>query len=109
MKRTLPEATKKLWEQIEERIKRLNKLSIVLKPAQSFQRVNGGLRQHGVTLVPDEETFEQAARKLAPPFIAALGQRWSSSTELPCSTTRQSWRNISRRPGRHLPNRRLTT
>jgi predicted ATP-grasp superfamily ATP-dependent carboligase len=55
---------------------------IVLKPAQSFERVNGGLRQHGVALVADEETLEQAARKLPPPFIV---QRYERAAFVSCT------------------------
>jgi predicted ATP-grasp superfamily ATP-dependent carboligase len=54
----------------------------VLKPAQSFQPVNGGLRQQGVVVVPDAETLEKSVRKLTPPFIV---QRFERARFLSCT------------------------
>jgi predicted ATP-grasp superfamily ATP-dependent carboligase len=48
---------------------------VVLKPSQSFQRLNGGLRQQRVALVADEDAFAQAAQTLAPPFIVQHYER----------------------------------
>jgi predicted ATP-grasp superfamily ATP-dependent carboligase len=55
---------------------------VVLKPAQSFLPVNGGLRQHGVVVVRDGQTLAQAVQKLAPPFIV---QRFERARFLSCT------------------------
>ena len=48
---------------------------VVLKPAQSFQPVNGGLKQQGVVLVPDADTLESSVPKLIPPFLVQRFER----------------------------------
>jgi predicted ATP-grasp superfamily ATP-dependent carboligase len=55
---------------------------VVLKPAQSFQPVNGGLKQQGVIVAPDAETLESSVRKLMPPFIV---QRFERARFLSCT------------------------
>jgi predicted ATP-grasp superfamily ATP-dependent carboligase len=55
---------------------------VVLKPAQSFQRVNGGLRQRGVAVVADKDALALAAEKLAPPFIV---QRYERARFVSCT------------------------
>jgi predicted ATP-grasp superfamily ATP-dependent carboligase len=55
---------------------------VVLKPAQSFQPVNGGLKQHGVVVVPNAKALESSVRKLTPPFIV---QRFEQAGFLSCT------------------------
>jgi predicted ATP-grasp superfamily ATP-dependent carboligase len=55
---------------------------VVLKPAQSFQPVNGGMKQQGVVVVPNVETLESSVPKLTPPFIV---QRFERAGFLSCT------------------------
>ncbi|TMM20700.1 MAG: hypothetical protein E6F97_10320 [Actinobacteria bacterium] len=55
---------------------------VVLKPAQSFQPMNGGSKQQGVVFVPDPETLESSVPKLTPPFIV---QRFERAGFLSCT------------------------
>jgi predicted ATP-grasp superfamily ATP-dependent carboligase len=55
---------------------------VVLKPVQSFLPQNGGLRQHGVSLVPDAATLAEQAREFPSPFIV---QRFERAGFLSCT------------------------
>jgi predicted ATP-grasp superfamily ATP-dependent carboligase len=55
---------------------------VVLKPARSFQPVNGGLKQQGVVVAPDSATLARAVAKLTPPFIV---QRFERAGFLSCT------------------------
>jgi predicted ATP-grasp superfamily ATP-dependent carboligase len=55
---------------------------VVLKPAQSFQPVNGGLQQQGVVVARDAETLEHSVPTLRPPFIV---QRFERARFLSCT------------------------
>jgi predicted ATP-grasp superfamily ATP-dependent carboligase len=55
---------------------------VVLKPAQSFLPVNGGLRQRGVAVVRDYDALAQAVQNFAPPFLV---QRFERARFLSCT------------------------
>ena len=55
---------------------------VVLKPAQSFRPVNGGLKQQGVVVIADAETLESSVSTLTPPFIV---QRFERAGFLSCT------------------------
>ena len=55
---------------------------VVLKPAQSFAAVNGGLRQRGVVVVPNADALADAVETFAPPFIV---QRFERAGFLSCT------------------------
>ena len=55
---------------------------VVLKPAQSFQPVNGGMKQQSVVVVTDAEALERSVSKLTPPFIV---QRFERAGFLSCT------------------------
>jgi predicted ATP-grasp superfamily ATP-dependent carboligase len=55
---------------------------VVLKPAQSFVRVNGSYRQQGVTVVEDSAALSPSVRLLEPPFIV---QRFEAARFLSCT------------------------
>jgi len=55
---------------------------VVLKPAQSFQPVNGGLKQQGVVVISDAGTLKSSVPKLTPPFIV---QRFERARFLSCT------------------------
>jgi predicted ATP-grasp superfamily ATP-dependent carboligase len=55
---------------------------VVLKPPQSFQPVNGGLKQQGVVLVTSADTLESSVPKLKPPFLV---QRFERAGFLSCT------------------------
>ena len=55
---------------------------VVLKPAQSFQPVNGGLKQQGVVVISDAGTLRSSVPKLTPPFIV---QRFERARFLSCT------------------------
>ncbi|HKD32755.1 MAG TPA: hypothetical protein VKB73_04700 [Gaiellaceae bacterium] len=55
---------------------------VVLKPAQSFHRVNGMLRQQGVVVVHDGDALVRAAKELALPFIV---QRYERASFVSCT------------------------
>jgi predicted ATP-grasp superfamily ATP-dependent carboligase len=55
---------------------------VVLKPAQSFQPVNGGMKQQGVVVAQDAATLASSVPKLVPPFIV---QRFERAHFLSCT------------------------
>jgi predicted ATP-grasp superfamily ATP-dependent carboligase len=55
---------------------------VVLKPIRSFLSQNGGLRQQGVSLVPDAADLAERAREFPPPFIV---QRFERAGFLSCT------------------------
>ena len=55
---------------------------VVLKPAQSFGRVNGAFRQRGVAIAGDYEALERGVSELGTPFIV---QRFERARFLSCT------------------------
>jgi predicted ATP-grasp superfamily ATP-dependent carboligase len=55
---------------------------VVLKPAQSFIPVNGGLRQHGVVVIADPAALARSVDAFTPPFIV---QRYERARFLSCT------------------------
>jgi predicted ATP-grasp superfamily ATP-dependent carboligase len=55
---------------------------VVLKPGQSFQRVNGSHRQQGVVIVADEDALPEAVEKLSAPFLV---QRYEQASFVSCT------------------------
>ena len=55
---------------------------VVVKPAQSFAPVNGGLQQRGVSIADDSEALAEAVRDFASPFIV---QRFERAQFLSCT------------------------
>jgi predicted ATP-grasp superfamily ATP-dependent carboligase len=55
---------------------------VVLKPAQSFVPVNGGLRQHGVSIAADTAALARSVPAFTPPFIV---QRFERACFLSCT------------------------
>jgi len=55
---------------------------VVLKPASSFSRSGGGLRQQGVVVVGDAKALARAVRDYEPPFLV---QRFEHASFLSCT------------------------